>query len=181
MNQLLIILSLLLAPHVPGLVQAALPQDSALATTQFETTYDSVKDTTTVRLSPVKISGEKDKYHSVSIAPSFSYPGRSFKRPEFIDFEVKTVVKTKLKIDLYVVFVVDGETVFLSSSRSAVLKPVPGKRWIGERLVFRMPYNTLMKLSKANTVEIKMDGVRFPIEKPVLEQVRKFAHRLETE
>src|SRR5688572_22491973 len=83
---------------------------------QIETRFDSEKGKTTVRLSPVQISGAKAQYHSVHLSPSFSYPGRELKRPEAVEFEVQTVVKTKLKIDLYVVFVVDGETIFLSSS-----------------------------------------------------------------
>lgn len=106
---------------------------------RVETTYDDKRDSTTVRLKPMQISGEKAQYRSVHIAPAFSYPGNELKKPVTIDFEVQTVVKTKLKIDLYVVFILDGEKTFLSSGRSAVKRPVPGKRWIGERLVFRMP------------------------------------------
>jgi hypothetical protein len=147
--------------------------------TQITTAYDSVKDRTTVRLLPVKISGPKTHYYSIHIAPAFSYPGKSFQKPQKIDFEVQTVVKTKLKVDLYVVFVVDGEEIFLSSNRSAVRNPVPGKKWIGERLVFRMPNDTLTKITRAKSVEIKMDGVRFPIEGTALEQVREFAARIE--
>ena len=148
---------------------------------QFQTIYDSKKDQTTVRLPPVQISGAQAQYHSVHISPSFSYPGRIFTKPEMIDFEVQTVVKTKLKIDLYVVFVVDDETVFLSSNRWAVKRPVPGKRWVGERLVFRMPYDTLIKITKAKSVEIKMDGVGFPLSESSLEHVRKFAQRLDSQ
>jgi hypothetical protein len=149
------------------------------ASTQIETKYDTEKDKTTVRLKPVPISGDKAQYKSVHISQSFTYPGQSWKKPDIIDFEVQTIVKTKLKIDLYVVFLVDGETIFLSSNRSAVKRPVPGKRWVGERLVFRMPYETLMKITKARTVEIKMDGVVFPLTEAVLKQVREFARRAE--
>ena len=148
---------------------------------QIATIYDDKQDKTTVRLTPLQISGPKAQYHSVHIAPAFSYPGRQFRKPELIDFEVQTVVKTKLKIDLYVVFVVDGGTIFLSSNRRAVKRPVKGKRWIGERLVFRMPYETLMKVTKARTVELKMDGVVFPLTETALGQVRVFAKRLENE
>jgi hypothetical protein len=148
---------------------------------KVETNYDREKDKTTVRLLPVQISGEKDKYHSIHIAPSFSHPGRQVVKPEIIDFEVRTVVKTKLKVDLYVVFVVDGETIFLSSNRSAVRNPVRGKRWIGERLVFRMPYETFLKITRAKVVEIKMDGLRVPIEDAALEQVRDFGRHFETQ
>ena len=156
------------------------PQETQKSS-QIETTYDGKSDKTTVRLKPVKISGEQAHYHAIHIAPAFSYPGHDFRKPEIIDFEVQTVVKAKLRIDLYVVFVVDGETIFLSSNRWAVKRPVPGKRWAGERLVFRMPYETLMKLTKASAVEIKMDNVRFPLEESALEHIRVFAKRLESQ
>jgi hypothetical protein len=176
----LCLLPLLLSLGISPLSPQPLPQDT-LRSIQTETTYDRGKDKTTVRLSPVQISGERAQYHSVHIAPSFSYPGREFKKPETVDFEVQTVVKTKLRIDLYVVFLVDNETIFLSSNRWAVKRPVPGRRWIGERLVFRMPYETLMKITKAKAVEIKMDGVGFPLTEAVLENVREFARRLEAQ
>lgn len=156
----------------------AAPQNGA-ETGQILTTYDKAKDKTTVQLSPAKISGARAQYHSIHIAPAFSYPGKIFQRPTIIDFEVQTIVKTKLKIDLYVVFLVDGETIFLSSNRWAVRRPVPGKRWVGERLVFRMPYDTLIKITKAKTVEIKLDAVRFAFSDAVLEELRQFAMRAE--
>ena len=173
-----LLMSLLLFP-AKFCVAAELGPRATQKPRQIETTYDDKKDRTTVRLTPVQISGEKAHYHSVHIAPAFSYPGHQFKKPEIIEFEVRTVVKTRLKIDLYVVFVVDGETIFLSSSRWAVKRPVPGKRWIGERLVFRMPYATFMKITKARAAEIKMDGVVFPLTDLALEQLRVFARRLE--
>ena len=161
------------------LFPSALSQETTARLGRIETNYDSNNDKTTVRLLPVQISGDRNQYHSVHIAPSFSYAGREFKRPDAIEFEVQTVVKTKLKIDLYVVFVIDGEKIFLSSNRSAVKRPVRGKLWVGERLSFRMPYETLMKIKMARTVEIKMDSVRFPLSDAVLEQVREFARRIE--
>ena len=172
-------LSLLLFATIPS--QPLLKDQDPATTNQIATIYDDKQDKTTVRLTPFQISGPKAQYHSVHIAPAFSYSGRQFRKPELIDFEVQTVVKTKLKIDLYVVFVVDGETIFLSSNRRAVKRPVEGKRWIGERLVFRMPYETLMKVTKARTVELKMDGVVFPLTETALEQIRLFAKQLENE
>lgn len=157
-----------------SLAALALPQSGA-ETSQILTTYDKAKGKTTVQLLPVKISGDQAQYHSVHIAPAFSYPGQTFKRPAIIDFEVQTIVKTKLKVDLYVVFLVDGETIFLSSNRWAVRRPVAGKRWIGERLVFRMPYETLLKITKSRGVEIKPYAVRFPFTDAVLGELRQFA------
>jgi len=128
-----------------------------------EITYDKAKDQTTVRLAPVQVSGEMGKYRSIHMSPYFSFPGRRPSTPSIIDFELQTVVKGRLSTDLYVVFVIDGETVFLSSNRWAVKRPVPGRVWVGERLVFRMPYETFLKITKARTFAIKFDGVEFPV------------------
>lgn len=144
----------------------------------FETTYDEVKDQTTFRLLPVKISGEKDKYYSLHMSPAFSYPGKNPSAPSIIDFELQTVVKGRLSSDLYVVFVIDGKPVFLSSTRWAVKRPVPGRLWMGERLVFRMPYETLLKLAEAKHVGIKMDSVLFDLAEPELQTIRDFTERI---
>src|ERR1044071_7038778 len=103
---------------------------------KLETTYDGASDKTTVRLPPVKLSGERAQYHSLHMSPSFSYPGKTPARPSIIDFELQTVVKGRLRTDLYVLFIIDGEKVFMSSNRSAIKRPVPGRVWMGERLVF---------------------------------------------
>lgn len=131
--------------------------------TKVETTYDVSRNRTTVRLSPVLISGEKDKYHSLHMSPSFSFPGSQRAVPAIVDFELQTIVKGRLKTDLYVVFIIDGETVFLSSNRRAIKRPVPGRVWVGERLVFRMPYETFVKITKAREFQLKFDGVKFSV------------------
>jgi hypothetical protein len=142
-------------------------QSSTLPTPQpakIETSYDNGKDRTTVRLAPVLIfSGELGKYRSLQMSPYFSFPGREPITPAIVDFELQTVIKGRLSTDLYVLFVIDGEKVFLSSSRWAVKRPVPGRVWVGERLVFRMPYETFLKVTKAKTLEVKFDGVGFVV------------------
>ena len=97
------------------------------------------------------------------MSPSFSFPGHTPVTPAIVDFELQTVVRGRLRTDLYVVFVIDGETIFLSSSRWAVKRPIPGRVWMGERLVFRMPYETFVRVTKAKTFAIKFDGVSFPV------------------
>ena len=135
------------------------PADQQAA--KVETSYDSSKDRTTVRLAPVQISGEHDKYHSLHMSPSFSFPGHQRVAPAVVDFELQSVVKGRLSTDLYVVFIIDGETVFLSSNRWAIKRPVPGRVWMGERLVFRMPYETFVKITNAKEFQIKFDRVKF--------------------
>lgn len=148
-------------------------------TAKIETTYDSARDQTTVRLAPVQISAEKDKYHSLHMAPSFSFPGRQSQLPSIINFELQTVVKVRLlDSDLYVVFVIDGETIHLSSNRWAIARPVPGRRWVGERLVFRMPYETFLKIANAKEFEMKFDGVKFEVGERQLRMLRDLAARM---
>ena len=174
-NWLLLLLLLLMPAICTG---QSLPTETIPAA-KIETTYDSVKDRTTIRLAPVQISGEKDKYHSLHMAPSFSFPGRQPERPSIIDFELQTVVKgILLDSDLYVGFIVDGEKIHLSSNRWAVARPVPGRRWIGERLVFRMPYETYVKITKARKFDIKFDGVKFEVGEPQMQALRDFALRM---
>ena len=142
------------------------------------TNYDRDNDKTTVRLSPVQIYGGKDKYYSLHMAPAFSYPGREPRVPEIIDFELRTVVKGKLKIDLYVLFIVDGEKIFLSSNRWGVKKNKLGRGWMGEHFVFRMPYETFLKITGAKTFEIKLDGITFPVGETQLQALRELAAQI---
>ena len=138
------------------------------------TSYDTGKDKTTVRLSPVKISGEQGKYISLHMSPSFSFPGRQVVAPAIVDFELQTVVRGRLSTDLYVVFIIDGKKIFLSSNRWAVKRPVPGRVWMGERLVFRMPSETFVMLTKANSLEIKFDAVTFSLGETQKQALRDF-------
>jgi hypothetical protein len=168
---LILSVSQLTAFHPPNqTVVKVEPQDPP----KTETTYDAEKDKTTVRLVPVQLSGENGKYHSLQMSPSFSFPGHQVVTPSIIDFELQTVVRGRLRTDLYVVFMIDGEKVFLSSSRWAIKRPVPGRVWVGERLVFRMPYETFVKITKANSFEIKFDAVTFSVGETQKQALRDF-------
>lgn len=142
---------------------------------QVESSYDAEKNKTTVKLVPLQISGDRGKYVSLKMSPAFSFPGRQLATPDIIDFELQTVVRAKLlSTDLYVVFVIDGEKVFLSSNRWAVKRPVPGRVWVGEHLVFRMPYETFVKITNAHLVEIKFDAVTFSLGETQQQALRNF-------
>jgi len=171
-----------LYPSLAAVLNAPWPslaQQATSKTAKIEVIYDRGKDKTTVRLQPVRISGEKGKYHSLHMAPGFSYTGREPRTPEIIDFELRTVVKGKLKIDLYVLFIVDGEKIFLSSNRWGVKKGRLGRGWMGEHLVFRMPYETFLKITGASSFEIKLDNVSFPVGEEQLEALRELAGQME--
>ena len=178
--RILILLLVTLAATAPGLAQVGTENPGA-KTPKIETTYNSGKDRTTVRMNRFQISGEKGRYHSLHLAPAYSFPGQVPRPPEIIDFELQTVVKArKLRVDLYVLFVVDGEKIFLSSNRWGVKKPVPGRPWVGEHLVFRMPYETLLKLANASQASIRVDGIDFELSEDHLSALRSFAGTLST-
>lgn len=171
------IFGMLLLLTMPALTLAQVSNAESLTQTpKIETSYDSGKNKTTVRMTPMKIADDKGLYHSIHLAPAYSYEGREPRTPEIIDFEVQTVVKARrLKVDLYVLFLIDGEKIFLSSNRRGVKNPLPGRRWVGERLVFRMPLGTLVKLANAKQAMIQMDGLDFELSSDHLRALREFA------
>jgi hypothetical protein len=175
-NQITLMLALLLvaAPFTATWINETVSVGIQAETAKIETVYDAAKDKTTARLVPVRIASSQDRYVSLHMSPSFSFPGRQVVTPSIIDFELQTVMKGRLRTDLYVVFIIDGETVFLSSNRRAVKRPVPGRVWVGERLVFRMPYETFVKITKATTFEIKFDAVKFSIGESQRQALRDF-------
>jgi hypothetical protein len=167
LKQIMLLLALSFLPGQLGLVRPKIQPAAVVRVSppKVEGSYDAAKDETTVRLLPVKIASGQGKYVSIHMSPSFKFPGRSLMEPEIIDFELQTVVRGRLSTDLYVVFVIDGKTLHLSSNRWAVKRPVPGRVWIGERLVFRMPYATYVKITEAKTFAIKFDGVKVSVGK----------------
>jgi hypothetical protein len=171
----------LLIPVVVTSTMISFGQSASLATpsgAKIETSYDSRKDRTTVRLAPIEISSDQGKYHSLHMSPSFNFPGHQPTTPTIVDFELQTVVKGRLSTDLYVVFIIDGETVFLSSNRWAIKRPVRGRVWMGERLVFRMPYETFVKITEAKEFQIKFAQVKFSVGESQRQALRELLHRM---
>lgn len=141
--------------------------------------YSLVKNQTTVRLLSTRLSGEKDRYHSLSYGIYYSYPGQVATTPKDVNFELVSVVKARqLDTDLYVVFVVDGKEMHFSSNRIAMPKPVAGRSWIGERMVFSIPREEFMKLAAAETLAVKLGGVSFEFNEAARSAVRAFAETM---
>ena len=136
---------------------------------------------TTVRLTQFKVSGEKDHYYSLHLTLSFKQEQEKREAPEFVDLELQTVVKRRLlNPDLYIVFLIDGEEVFLSSSRSAVKNPIRGRRWIGERIVMRMPRETFQRFATAKGTAIRMGSTVFEIDEAPKATMSELLKRMET-
>ena len=148
----------------------------AKAQAEIKTAYNVQANETTVRLTPQQLPTSHPRYHSIHITASFAYAGTAPAPPEHIDFEVQTVVKARrLSTDLYVVFLIDGDEIFLSSNRSAVKNPVRGRTWVGERLVFRMPLETFHRMANAKTAAIKMAGDKFELTQEQFKALQEFA------
>ncbi|MCA1578286.1 MAG: hypothetical protein LC794_13090 [Acidobacteria bacterium] len=143
---------------------------------QLQTGHDSQKNLTTVRLPSQSLSGQKDRYHSLSFSVYYEYPGKTPTPPERVNFELRSVVKARrLNTDLYVVFVVDGTPVHFGSNRSAIRNPVPGQSWIGEKMVFPMTRAEFLKIAAAKTLAIKLGAVTFEFSDEMLAKVRAVA------
>jgi hypothetical protein len=99
--------------------------------------------------------------------------------PQAVNFEIVSVVKArKLNPDLYVVFVVDGNEIHFSSNRSAIPKPASGKPWIGERMVFLIPYEEFKKVAAAKSLAVKLGGVSFDFDDEMQRSIRAIARHM---
>ena len=148
----------LIISFVVSLLAVGTPQDNAPIAQPFT---DPRTGANIIRSKSIPISGPKDRYHSLSFRISYPNPDNSG-WPKTVKFELVSVVKARrLNTDLYVVFVVDGKEIHFSSNRSAIRRPVPGKPWIGERMVFLIPYEQFHNMAEAKTLNVKLGGVTF--------------------
>jgi len=173
-----VVITTLLFPIVASLLVLVLPvQDEDLL--RLQTTHDPQKKENTIRVPPTKLSGPKDRYESLTFSVYYSSLSMFPSAPDKVNFEIVSVVKArKLNPDLYVVFVVDGKEIHFSSNRSAIPKPVPGKPWIGERMVFLIPYDEFKKLAAAKTLGVKLGGVSFDFDADMQRSIRAIARHM---
>ncbi len=136
-------------------------------TSRIESVYDQKSDSTTIRLPSAKISGEKDRYHRLDFSLHYSYPGQTRRIPDRV-----------LNSDLYVVFLVDGKPIHFSSNRSAIRRPVPGRLWVGERMIFHIPTEDFLKLAAAERSGIRMGNVTFDLSEEQRDSLRFFANAI---
>ena len=160
-----------------SLLVFVLPQDEDL--NRLQTTYDPQKKEDTIRAPSTKLSGPKDQYHSLTFSVYYSTLSMFPSPPQTVNFELVSIVKArKLNTDLYVVFVVDGKEIHFSSNRSAVAKPVPGKPWIGERMVFLIPYDEFKRVAAAKKLAVKLGGVSFDFDDDMQRSIKAIARHM---
>jgi hypothetical protein len=149
---------------------------------EIKRTFDEQKNTTTIQLPASRIGYEQGKYHSLDLSLSYSFKGTTAPaEPQPIELELVSVVKARrLNTDLYVEFVIDGKAVHFGSNRSAIRNPVPGRLWMGERMVFIIPHEDLVKFSAAKTLAIRFGDTTFLVSEKHLTLLRKFILTLAT-
>jgi hypothetical protein len=169
--------SFLIKSLIASIIFVGLLQDDPMK--RIETTYDKQKNLTTVRLPSTPISGPKDRYHSLAFSIYYSYPAGWAAAPQVVNFELVSVVKARrLNSDLYVVFLIDGKPIHFSSNRSAIRNPVPGRLWIGERMVFRVPYEDFRKMAAAKKLGVKLGGVTFDFSDEMHADIKAMAQKM---
>ena len=142
-------------------------------------TFDEQQNISTIQLSTTRTAYEQGKYHSLDFSLSCSFKGTSTADCESVDFELVSVAKARrLNTDLYVLLVPDGEPVHFGSSRSAIRNPVPGRLWIGERMVFKIPREDFLKLASAKKLAIRFGDTTFELAEKNLNLLRQFASKL---
>ena len=160
-----------------SLLVIVLPQDEDL--NRLQTTYDPQKKENTIRVPSTKLAGPKDRYDSLTFSFYYSTLSMFPSPPQTVNFEIVSVVKArKLNPDLYVVFVVDAKEIHFSSNRSAIPKPAAGKPWVGERMVFLIPYEEFKKIAAAKTLAVKLGGVSFDFDDEMQRSIRAIARHM---
>jgi hypothetical protein len=146
---------------------------------KIETTYDQEKDLTTIKLPVQRVSEDKAEYHSLDFSVFYAYPGQKKRPPAWINFELVSVVKArKLNTDLYVVFLIDGREVHYSSNRAVIRNPVQGRLWVGERMVFLVPYDDFEKLAAADHLAVRLGGAKFDFSDQAVKSLRSFVQAI---
>jgi hypothetical protein len=170
---------LIITSVIASLLVVAIPQDDSLK--GIDVVFNEKTNVRTFRLRSMRISGPKDRYHSLAFSIYKDYPPGSPFPPDFVNFELVSVVKARtLNTDLYVVFVIDGKELHFSSNRRAIRRPVPGKPWIGEEMVFRIPYGDFLKMGAAKTLSVKLGGVAFDFDDEMLASLRRMTRLVST-
>lgn len=147
---------------------------------RIEINHNLDTDTITARLISFQVSGEKLQYHSLRLGAAYNANLKTNQKDTNIMLELVSVVKArKLNSDLYVVFDVDGREIHFGSNRSAIRKPVPGRVWIGERMVFSIPLEEFQRLATAQKLAIKMGSVRFDLDEDARGALKVYAETIQ--
>jgi hypothetical protein len=163
--------------HVSSSAHLQTPASTYQQTIQINHNLD--KDVITARLVRFRVANDVDRYHTVDLSAEFVHSFKTKETRPKVDLEVFTVVKARrLNTDLYVVFVADDKEMHFGSNRSAIRNPVPGRLWMGERMVFSVPLEEFQKLAATEKLAIKMGGIRLDLNDDARLSLKLFAEKI---
>ena len=174
----------------------ALAQDASTALQRIfthngniETSYDQVKEITTVRLSPMQVYGEplpSAKYVGSDEArfnASFTYSGRTLRaQPKRVLFSlISTSQDWKYTDFRKLTALVDGKRLKLGPLEHVpaftVNAPANSNSddYISQEIAISLPYETFVRIANGKQVQIRMGPREFELEKSHLEALRDLA------
>lgn len=159
---------------------------------KIETSYDNVKDITTVRLTSLQVYGESvasSQYiggDEASFQASFNYVGRILKAPpervlfsltstsrdwKYTDFRKLTALIDGKRMNLGPLEHVPSFTVKASENENS-------DDYITQGIVIYLPYKTFLTIANGKKVQIRMGPREFELAKNHLEALRDFVARM---
>ncbi|HKY27408.1 MAG TPA: hypothetical protein VJM12_05620 [Pyrinomonadaceae bacterium] len=193
MNRMRSILNLAIVATfaMPGLAPDANPTPQRIYThnRKIETSYDQVKEITTVRLNPMQVYGEplaSSNYIGADEArfnASFTYPGRTLRtEPKSVRFSlISTSQDWKYSDFRKLTALVDGKRLDLGPldhiPSFTVNAPVNANLddYISQGIAISVTYKTFLRIANGKKVQIRMGPREFELEKNHLEALRELA------
>ena len=159
---------------------------------KIETSYDEVKDTTTVRLDPMQVYGESlvsSNYvgdDGARFYASFTYPGRTSSAPpkRVLITLISTSEDWKYKDSLELTALVDGEHLKIGplehAPSFAVRAPADSisADSVSQEIAISLPYKTFLRIANGKKVRLRMGPREFKLEENHLEALRDLAGRM---
>ncbi|HKZ77032.1 MAG TPA: hypothetical protein VJ124_01825 [Pyrinomonadaceae bacterium] len=177
-----------------GLAQDAntTPQRIFTHNGRIETSYDPVKEITTVRLNPMQVYGEplaSSNYvggDEARFNASFTYSGRTLRaQPKRVLFSlVSTSEDWKYTDFRKLSALVDGKHLKLGQLENVpsftVNAPANASSddYISQRIAISLPYKTFIRIANGKKVQIRMGPREFELEKNHIEALRYLATRM---
>jgi len=159
---------------------------------KIETSYDEVKDTTSVRLNPMQVYGESlasSNYvgnDGARFYASFTYAGRTLSAlPKRVLITlISTSEDWKYKASLKLTALVDGKRLEigpLEYAPSFVVKAPADSisaDSVSQQIAISLPYKTFLRIANGKKVRIRMGHREFKLEENHLEALRHLAGRM---
>ena len=152
---------------------------------KIDTSYDQVKDITTVRLNQMQVYGEPLASSSyidgdeARIYTSFTYRGRTLSaRPKRVLFSlISTAIEWKYTDFRNLTAVVDGKRLKLGALEYLPSFTVSDHH-VSQEIAISLPYQTFLRIANGKKVQIRMGPKEFKLEKNHLEALRDLASRM---